>query len=90
MNISDEARELIDAIISAYHTTRLKDAPVADHILSKAPVRAAFQRAIDAETERCAAKAVEALWPILGGNHTDAADWQTISDAIAAAIRSKP
>ena len=28
-------RELIDAIINAYHTTRLRDTPVADHILSK-------------------------------------------------------
>jgi len=27
-----------------------------------------------------------ALWPILGGNHTDAETWQQINDAVSAAI----
>ena len=41
---SDRARKatLIDAIISAYHTTRLIDTPAAMHILSKSRVQEAF------------------------------------------------
>jgi DNA-binding FadR family transcriptional regulator len=35
-------KKLITAIISMYHTTRLSDTPFADHIHSKAIVRAAF------------------------------------------------
>lgn len=37
-----ERKALIDAIISMYHTTRLRDCPVADHILSKHRVQEAF------------------------------------------------
>lgn len=35
--------ELIDRIISMYHTTRLRDTPVSTHILSKQYVRDAFE-----------------------------------------------
>jgi hypothetical protein len=36
--------ELVNAIINAYHTTRLGDTPFAQHILSKAFVKNAFAR----------------------------------------------
>jgi hypothetical protein len=29
---------------------------------------------------------MDALWPILGGNHTDAETWQQISDAVGSAL----
>jgi hypothetical protein len=29
---------------------------------------------------------LDALWPILGGNHTDAQTWQQISDAVSGAL----
>lgn len=35
-------RDLIDRIISAYHTTRLRETPAADHILSKDRVKDGF------------------------------------------------
>lgn len=37
--------ELVNAIINAYHTTRIGDTPFAQHILSKAAVKDAFARA---------------------------------------------
>lgn len=37
------------------------------------------------------AKAVmDALWPVLGGNHTDAETWQEISRAVEAALPARP
>jgi hypothetical protein len=43
---SEEGKvKLVIAIINAYHTTRLADTPVAQHILSKAFVKDAFARA---------------------------------------------
>jgi hypothetical protein len=42
--ISDEAREMVEAIINAYHTTRMRDVPAADHILTKPSVIAAVDR----------------------------------------------
>ena len=29
---------------------------------------------------------IDALWPILGGNHTDAETWREIGDAVCAAL----
>lgn len=40
------------------------------------------------QRERDAKAFMKALWPILGGNHTDAETWTEISDAISAAIRA--
>jgi hypothetical protein len=63
---AERAREvasaLIDAVISAYHTTRISDVPVAVHILNKPMVQYAFDafaeqsRATDriAVVEECA------------------------------------
>jgi hypothetical protein len=43
--MTDEGKvELVNAIINAYHTTRLGDTPFAQHILSKAFVKNAFAR----------------------------------------------
>jgi len=43
---SEEGKvKLVNAIINAYHTTRLGDTPFAQHILSKAFVKDAFARA---------------------------------------------
>lgn len=39
---ADREAALVDAIISAYHTTRLRDAPVSAHILGKPMVRNAL------------------------------------------------
>jgi hypothetical protein len=36
--------ELVNAIINAYHSTRLGDTPLPQHILSKAYVKNAFAR----------------------------------------------
>lgn len=38
---------LIDAIISMYHTTRMRDTPAADHVLTKRVVQDAFDSLLD-------------------------------------------
>jgi len=49
---SEEGKvKLVIAIINAYHTTRLADTPVAQHILSKAFVKDAFARAYQTEEQ---------------------------------------
>jgi hypothetical protein len=49
---SEEGKvKLVIAIINAYHTTRLADTPVAQHILSKAFVKDAFDRAYKTEDQ---------------------------------------
>lgn len=41
------------------------------------------------EAIEAAVKAVmDRLWPVLGGNHTDAEIWQQVSDEVTAAITS--
>ena len=51
---SEIEKELIDQIISAYHTTRLSDVPAAVHILSKDAVQKAFANYAATVKERCA------------------------------------
>lgn len=43
---------LIDAILSAYHTTRLSTTPAAEHILSKDGVQRAFAALRNKEAPR--------------------------------------
>lgn len=57
MTPTQEDREaLINEIIAMYHTTRLRDTPAAQHILTKRSVLAAFSRL----EERGARRALEA------------------------------
>ena len=51
MSTTDKKRELINKIILAYHTTRMTSTPVADHILSKGYVNAAFDELFDEPEE---------------------------------------
>jgi len=37
--------------------------------------------------EKAVSAVVQALWPVLGGNHTEAEEWHKIAEAVQAAIR---
>lgn len=53
--VTDTERKLVAAILSAYHTTRLKDADPVEHVLSKGTVQQEFANYREAEVAKIVA-----------------------------------
>lgn len=61
--ITDAERKLVETILNAYHTTRLKDTDPVEHVLSKGTVQQAFARHREAEVAKIVVWLLEAEWP---------------------------
>lgn len=59
---------------------------LAPFIARRAPPRSAADAALAVMQSEAAPAIIDALWPILGGNHTDDVIWHQISNAVLNAL----
>ena len=67
-----------------YHIATILNAALSGDLTPRADA----DLAVALMVEKAVSAVVQALWPVLGGNHTEAEEWHNIAEAVQAAIRA--
>lgn len=73
----------VDVVSAMWMNLSMDCAKVSNDLIPRADAGLAVALMV----EKAVSAVVQALWPVLGGNHTEAEEWHKIAEAVQAAIR---